>query len=174
MGLLTALRMGIEIEFDNRVFSPVSDVASKSGHLVVCEEGDDLAEVIAANYAFALGAGLSLIPEVSRYISEQMLEEFYNLYEREAGPTALLEDLKARLRSICGVLRIPEGGSITFITGRLPYGFAFPEVPTAHLFKYPDLGISIVNGLSMKRKLHISDDNMEFISSICFVKNYKG
>jgi hypothetical protein len=36
-------------------------VPPKSNHLVVCEDGDELAQVIAANYAFAMGAGLSAV-----------------------------------------------------------------------------------------------------------------
>jgi hypothetical protein len=35
-----------------------------SDHLVVCEDGDELAQVIAANCAFALNAGLQLIPAI--------------------------------------------------------------------------------------------------------------
>src|SRR5580692_10342057 len=48
-------------------------------------------------------------------------------------------------------INIPPGGSITFVTRRLPYGFAFPEVPSTHLFAYPDLGISIINGFSAEQ-----------------------
>jgi hypothetical protein len=81
--------------------------------------------------------------------SEQILENFYNLYEeRRISPTEALEGLKSQLRELCGPLPIPSCGSITFITGRLPYGFAFSEVPSTHLFKYPDLGISVINGLA--------------------------
>ena len=34
--------------------------------MVVCEQGEELSEVIAPNYAYALGADLVLIPERSR------------------------------------------------------------------------------------------------------------
>ncbi len=55
------------------------------------------------------------------------------------------------MRALCGDLEIPPEGSITFISGRLPYGFAFPESPATHLFKYPDLGIAIIDGLAAEQ-----------------------
>jgi hypothetical protein len=33
----------------------------------------------------------------------------------------------------------------------LPYGFGFPEVPSTHLFSYPDLGIAILNGFAAEQ-----------------------
>ena len=46
----------------------------------MCEEGEELAQVIAANYAFALNAGLIVIPEVDQETAEALLEEFYNMH----------------------------------------------------------------------------------------------
>jgi hypothetical protein len=46
----------------------------KSDHLVVCEQGEELSEVIAANYAYALGADLVLVPERTRDEAEEFLE----------------------------------------------------------------------------------------------------
>jgi len=151
IGLLKALRAGARIVFtENR--SAGESVPSKSGHLVVCEEGDDLAEVIAANYAFALGAGLHLIPDVTKQQADELLGRLYALYDRhETSPTSAMEQVKHRLCELCGPLRVPDGGSITFITGGLPYGFGCPEVPSTHLFKYPDLGIAVINGFSAEQ-----------------------
>ena len=50
-----------------------------------------------------------------------------------------------------GPIPVPPGGSITFITGGLPLGFSVPEVPCTHLFKYPDLGIAIINGMAAEQ-----------------------
>jgi len=63
VGLLRALRAGQDIMFDDGA-SPYEWVAAQAGHIVVCEEGEEIAQVIAANYAYALNAGLFLIPEV--------------------------------------------------------------------------------------------------------------
>lgn len=151
IGLLKALRARTFIEFMDTT-SPLERVPSKSGHLVVCEEGEELSEVIAANYAYALRAGLCLIPEVDKGRSEAILERFYSLYdERNVSQTVALDRLRGQLLNLCGDLDIPPAGSVTFITGRLPYGFAFSGTPSTHLFKYPDLGLSIVNGLAAEQ-----------------------
>jgi len=151
IGLLKALRARIGIRFANEP-SPVEDVPSRSGHLVICEDGNELSQVIAANYAFAFGAGLHFIPESSDLESQEILERFYSVYDqREVSATDELEKLKRRLRDRCGQLAIPPGGSLTFVTKRLPYGFAFPEAPSTHLFSYPDFGISIINGLAREQ-----------------------
>ncbi len=150
VGLLKALYARTGISFSNDP-SPVEYVAPKSDHLVVCEEGEELAQVIAANYTFALRAGLYLIPEVDDRAAEEILEYFYSLHDGETRPTVTLENLKATLRRRCGTVPIPASGSLTFVTGKLPYGFAFPEVPSTHLFKYPDLGIAVINGLAAEQ-----------------------
>ena len=150
IGLLKALRTRTSIEFTSDP-SPIESVPPKSEHLVVCEEGEELSEVIAANYAFALRAGLCLIPNVDKAKSEAILERFYSLYEeRNISQTEVLERLRNQLRALSGDIQVPQGGSITFITGGLPYGFAFSG-PSTHLFKYPDLGLSIINGLAAEQ-----------------------
>src|SRR5215472_4871960 len=63
----------------------------------------------------------------------------------------VLEELKALLRTRCGNIAIPAGGSLTFVTRHLPYGFGFPEVPSTHLFSYPDLSIAILNGFAAEQ-----------------------
>lgn len=146
LGLLKALRENRILEIDAGE-SPTESIPSISGHLVVVEAGEALSEVIAANYAFALGAGLHVIPEIDTQVSNAILERFYNLQDRtDESPTQKLAAIKADLRGLCGEFDIPAVGSITFITRDLPFGFAFPEVPTTHLFRYPDLGVAIING----------------------------
>jgi hypothetical protein len=151
LGLLQALRARRDIAFDDKP-SAAGAIPSRSGHLVVCEDLEPVPQIIAANYAFALGAGLCLIPATAKDRANEILEYFYNIYEdQQLSPASALEQLKTQLRNICGPLPIPSGGSITFITGGLPYGFAFPEVPTTHLFDYPDLGMSVINGLAAEQ-----------------------
>jgi hypothetical protein len=151
IGLLKALREKRSIVFADDL-SPIEAVPAKSGHLVVCEQGEPLAEVIAANYAYALRAGLCLIPDISRELSEELLEDFYSLYDnRFVSPNEALRNLRDRLCALTGKLPVTEGGSITFITGGLPMGFSVPEVPSTHLFKYPDLGIAMINGFAAEQ-----------------------
>lgn len=152
VGLLRALREKRILEITSDT-SPTENVPSISGHLVVVEAGETLSEVIAANYAYALGAGIHFIPEIDTQLSKELLERLYKLQERtDESPTQKLEAIKVDLRNLCGDIDIPVGGSITFITKELPLGFAFPEVPTTHLFSYPDLGIAIINGFVAEAK----------------------
>lgn len=148
LGLLRALRTRSLIQFDNSAECPRDPAPTRSGHLVVCEDDNELAQVIAANYAFALDAGLCLIPAPPSREAEDILERFYAAYEKPGDtPTSLLRDLRDLLRSMMGPLPAVTGGSITFIARCIPWGFAFDELPSSHLFSYPDLGISILNGL---------------------------
>ncbi len=151
VGLLKALRAGQNIAFENEP-SPYDWVTSKSNHIVVCEDGEELSQVIAANYAFALDAGLFLIPEMDKDRAEDLLEGFYKVYDRDfsLSPAEAQARLRQELLALCGSLPIPENGSITFI-GKLPFGFAYPEYPSTHLFDYPDLGCAVVNGFAAEQ-----------------------
>lgn len=150
-GLLKALYAGQLIEFGEEP-SPVEPVLGRSNHVVVCEAGEPLSEVIAANYAFALGAGLHLIDGTSEVEAESLLDLLYDIDARGRDPRDVRYRVATRFRAMCGDVPVPQGGSITFVTRRLPFGAAYPEVPTTHLFSYPDLGIAIINGFSAEQK----------------------
>ncbi len=83
----------------------------------MCEEGKELSQVIAANYAFALDGGLFLIPEVDQDQAQDLLKGFYKLYDRDSGlaPADAQARLTRELLALCGSLPIPEDGSITFV-----------------------------------------------------------
>ncbi|MCV0386163.1 MAG: hypothetical protein K5821_06985 [Nitrobacter sp.] len=145
-GLLKALYAGQLIaRCDN---APTNTATSgKTGHLVVCEAGEPLSEVIAANYAHALGAGLAIIPPVDDVDVDHLMEGYYsseNAYERS--------QLQAKLRALCGDLAIPAEGSLTFISRKLPFGVGFPELPSTHLPTYPDCGIPVANGFAAEQR----------------------
>jgi len=73
LGTLRALRDGRRIVFDDGAACPQEPVASRPGHLVVCETDDEFAQVVAANYAFAIDAGLCLIPAVAEEQAQELL-----------------------------------------------------------------------------------------------------
>jgi hypothetical protein len=150
IGLLKALRAGQEIRFEDKP-SEYEWIAPKGKHLVVCEEGEEISEVIAANYAFALDAGLFLMPEIDKDHAEDILEAFYTLHDSDLGPAEAQERLTQELLHLCGSIPVPDEGSITFI-GKLPFGFAYPEYPSTHLFEYPDLGCAVVNGFAAEQR----------------------
>ena len=118
----------------------------------MCENDDDFAQVLAANYAFATDAGLCLISPVEEERANELLERLYTAAEnRSISTTALLESLRAELRQLAGHLPLPRPGAVTFISRRIPWGFAFPEIPSTHLFSYPDLGIALINGVTAEQ-----------------------
>ncbi len=55
------------------------------------------------------------------------------------------------MRDLCGVLPVPIGGAITFVTSGLPFGFAITSCPSTHIFSYPHMGISVVNGFAAEQ-----------------------
>lgn len=152
LGVLRALRGGQKIIF--RDFeSPADGVGLDSDHIVICEETDEHAQVLAANYAFSLDAGLFVIPPFPKDDAEALLESLYSLYERPGvSPADALEQFKARLRHHAGALPLRHGTSVTFFTAALAWGFAFPEVPSTHFFNYPDLGIALINGIAAEQQ----------------------
>jgi hypothetical protein len=54
--------------------------------------------------------------------------------------------LKRRLRAHAEALQLSRGVTVTFITRKLPWGFAFSEHPATHLF-YTDLGLRLAYGI---------------------------
>ena len=136
------------IEFSDGADTKNTELKGRD-HLVVCEAGEPLSEVIAANYAFALDADLLVIPEVNKDAAENLTEELYSLYDLHGqSATDSLVQLAKRVRELCPGVVPPEDGGITFFTSHIPYGLGFPEVPSTHLEVYPDLGVSVLNGLA--------------------------
>jgi len=154
IGLLEALRANAAISFVKGAECS-SELPTKSGHLVICEAGEPVSEVIAANYAYALRAGLKIIPKVAKTVSEEILEGFYSLYDQTnstMSPSKYLDELRMRIRGLCGPIDMSGVSSLTFISKEIPYGFAFSEVPSTHLFTYPDLGLSVANGFVAEQR----------------------
>jgi hypothetical protein len=151
IGLLKALYDQRMIEFFDES-SPSEAVKPRSGHLVVCEAGEPLSEVIAANYAYALGAGLHIIDETDKVECRELLEAYYSIDAPDGNPSEVRDRVQARLREMCRGVELPPDGSLTFITKQLPFGVAYPELPSTHLFNYPDLGITIINGFAAEQK----------------------
>lgn len=151
LGLLAALRARQIVDY--RDDAPMLEPSQGRNHLVVCEAGEPLSEVIAANYAFVLGADLRIIPALDAEICENLLEAYYSINDyREVSQSDRLVELKQQMRMLIGEIPVPAGGSISFITAKLPLGTAFDEVPCTHLFNYPDLGIAIINGFAAEQK----------------------
>jgi hypothetical protein len=147
LGLLHALKNRQRLAFEDTE-SPSGGFALDSRHVVLCEEGDEQAQVVAANYAFSIDAGLALIPSFPTDEADALLEDLYNLgFDPAVSAATFLPAFRERLRSHVGALRLTHNATITFVTAKLPWGFAFPEFSSTHLFLYPDLGITVVNAI---------------------------
>lgn len=102
VGLLKALRNNQLLEFSDDAEVGNTELSGRS-HIVVCEAGEPLSEVIAANYAFALDADFVLIPEVDKDTAEEVTEEFYSLYDQQddqQGQSATVPLLMSCLRRV--------------------------------------------------------------------------
>jgi hypothetical protein len=154
IGLLQAKQTGKRLKIDLEESPSIFKLEGTSGNLVICEERKDIAPVIAANYAYSIGAGLSIIPEMPSELVNEINEEFYTIYSEDRWEPIeqRIKDLRGKLRSLIGEVDIGLAGSLTFITGGIPWGFAFCQVPTTHIFAYPDMGIHLANGIGTEQK----------------------
>jgi hypothetical protein len=151
IGLLLAKQTGRRLKIDLEESPSTFGIMGSSGHAVVLEDRTDIAPIIAANYAYSIGAGLIIIPEVSKDLADEIGEEFYTLYSEE-GFEPLEEKmvaLRKKLRTLVGEIEYLEfTGGLTFVTSGLPFGFAFNEVPSTHIFAYPDMGVHLPNAIA--------------------------
>jgi hypothetical protein len=121
LGLLTALYSGQLIEFADKE-PPRDAVPSKSGHPVICEAHEPLSEVIAANYAYGLNAGLHIFDETDEVEGKALLEAFYSIDVPAVNAAAERARLSARMRKPVGAVDLPPNGSLTFIVRQLLCG----------------------------------------------------
>ncbi|WP_155831822.1 hypothetical protein [Hylemonella gracilis] len=127
--------------------SPALNVVESGKHLLVaCERGDLLAEVIASNLAFACGASFAVFPELAKSDRADWLEEIYALGQG-GDVTERFSDLARRARSHLGQIDFTRYKGILFVTAGFPWGIAVPEVTNSHMYRYPDFGRAVIEGL---------------------------
>lgn len=127
--------------------SPALDSVEAGKHLlVVVERGDEMAEVTASNLAFACGASFAYVPELPERLREDWLEELYALGSG-GDVTGQFKDLVLRARNHLGAIEFRRYKNILFVTHGFPWGIAVPEVPTSHMYSYPDFGRAVIEGL---------------------------
>ena len=127
--------------------SPGLDLVEKGTHLLVaCERGDDLAEVLASNLAFACGSSFSVFPELPEDDRDDWLEELYALGEG-GDVTGRFSSLAQRARAHIGPLDFARFQTVVFVTAGFPWGIAVPEAATTHMYRYPDYGRAVIEGL---------------------------
>lgn len=127
--------------------SPAMDAIEAGKHLlVVVERGDAMADVTASNLAFACGASFVYVPELQESLREDWLEEIYELGS-DGNVTERFEALVQKARSHLGAIEFNRYKNVLFVTHGFPWGIAVPEVPTSHMYSYPDFGRAVIEGL---------------------------
>ena len=145
IGLLLARLSKKALETVDRPSPTTSFVSNAAPLLIVCEAGHELAQVTASNLAFSLRAGLLIVPEVEEEERRQWLEELYSIPATHRSRPFV--EIRDRVRSRLPSVEFATYKQVLFITNGFPWGIAVPECPTTHLFAYPDVGRSIVQGL---------------------------
>lgn len=130
-------------------------VPGDGGHLVILEANNDIADIITANYAYSINASLLLISPVVKEDMEDILESLYTIYSSDSCTPSpqKIEALLTRIRDLAPEVDTTSAKCVTFVTSGLPWGIAYPETPCTHLYRYPDLGISLVNAISSEQKV---------------------
>ena len=146
IGLYLARRGRLELQTTTAT-SPTTPFISAGTHLLVaCEEGEELAQICASNLAFASNASFLVILALSDTERDEWLEQLYAI--GEGG------DATGRFSAVCNRARsnLPEFPfqhykQVLFVTGGFPWGIATPECATSHMYRYPDFGRAIVDGI---------------------------
>lgn len=137
-------RCELELGLDE---SPQESFVLAGTHLLVaCEGGDDLAEVIASNVAFASNASLAIFPELADEDREAWLEEIYALGDGQ-DVTHRFQHLVERARHHLHGIDFTRFRSVLFVTAGFPWGIAVPETPSTHVYRYPDFGRIAIQGI---------------------------
>ncbi len=146
IGLYRARLERKELLLDLESSPPAELFEAGTNLLVACEVGDDLAEVLASNLAFACGASLVLFPELPKDDRDDWLEELYALGEG-GNVTARVAAVSQRARAHLAGLDFARFKTVLFVTAGFPWGIAVPEAATTHMYRYPDFGRAIIEGL---------------------------
>lgn len=127
--------------------SPLSKIVEAGTHLLVaCERGDVLAEVIASNLAFACNASFLVFEELEQSNRENWIEKIYSLGEG-GDLTGQLDKLTHQARNHLGEFDFTKYKNVLFITAGFPWGIAIHEVASTHMYRYPDLGRAVIDGI---------------------------
>ena len=151
VGLYQARLARKEFQPDLDTSPPLNVVEAGTHLLVACERGDLLAEVLASNLAFACGASFAMFPELAESDGDDWLEEIYALGEG-GDVTARFSELAQRARAHLGQLDFTRYKTILFVTAGFPWGIAVPEVASTHMYRYPDFGRAVIEGLWASQK----------------------
>lgn len=146
IGLYKARLLKQELSLAMEISPDTAFVEVGTHMLVACERGDDLSEVIASNLAFSCNASFVVFPTLPEEDRDAWLEELYALGEG-GNVSSRFSDISLRARGHLPALAYARFKNILFVTGGFPWGIAVPESPTTHMYRYPDFGRAVVEGM---------------------------
>lgn len=150
VSLLRAKQLRYRIEIRDVGERPDNYYDSGGNLLVVCEDEKKLAQVIAANYAFSIGASLLIIARPDEQV-EQRLTDALHSYGSSSSQSPSLAEVADELREMWWRPEFAKYECITFISNDLPYGISVGSVGTTHLRAYPDLGLFVIRAIFSER-----------------------
>lgn len=146
VGLYKARLVRQELQFDMET-SPTQNMIEAGKHLLVaCERGNSLAEVVASNLAFSCGASFTVFEGLTKTERENWLEEVYAMGE-DGDLTGQFGNLAHQARTYLEQVDFERYKTVLFVTAGFPWGIAIPEVATTHMYRYPDFGRAVVEGM---------------------------
>lgn len=121
VGLLLAHRSRKCLQTTDGASPTITYISNGEPLLIVCEAGNELAQVISSNLAFAIGAAFLVIPELTKGELYEWQEEIYAL--------GLAGNVSERFASICNRARcrLPDikfdiYKQLVFVTSGFPWG----------------------------------------------------
>ncbi len=146
VGLLLARRAKKLLQISAEPFSSISFVSGGHHLLVVCEDGEELAQISASCFAFATDATFLIIPRLEKEERDKWLEELY-VIDSDGDVSSRFADIRRRVRERLPIFNFDNYKQVMFVTSGFPWGIAVPECATSHMYNYPDFGRSMVEGL---------------------------
>lgn len=92
-----------------------------------------------------------MFTELAESDRENWLEEIYALGEG-GDLTGRFSGLAQRARAHLGQLDFSRFKTVLFVTAGFPWGIAVPEVTTTHMYRYPDFGRAVIEGMWASQK----------------------
>ena len=120
-----------------------------TGHVIVVEDANPLAVVLARNLATAESASVVMIPAVSKETVDWFWDQQRTWMNSSSGAgrneawNSMRHFIERQLGNIC----TDTFNSVSFMTRGVPYGLWPFRFPTTHYFTYPILGVNIITGM---------------------------
>ncbi|MDC8451196.1 MAG: hypothetical protein LV473_23030 [Nitrospira sp.] len=143
VGLLVARRLKKRLQTSKEFSSAQLFVSGGTHFLIACEAGNETAQIVASNLAFATDATFLVIPQLSHEEREEWLEEIYS----SGGVSERFVEIRDRARGKLPQVEFEKYREVLFITNGFPWGVAVPECATTHMFTYPDFGRCVIEGM---------------------------